>query len=104
MHGFTHFIWQVLNTTCGLVQASKDCVQKTIKRLEDKIQGNVLKQILYAMHSSQVGSAVCGTSNLFLHCHTCAVVQICLLQGQGCQVKLLPESIIAAATVLSATM
>ncbi len=37
-----------------LLQASKDCVQKTIKRLEDKIQGNVLKQILYAMHSSQV--------------------------------------------------
>jgi len=36
------------------VQASKDCVQKTIKRLEDKIQGSVLKQILYAMHSSQV--------------------------------------------------
>ena len=36
------------------LQASKDCVQKTIKRLEDKIQGNVLKQILYAMHSSQV--------------------------------------------------
>ncbi|KAL0037798.1 hypothetical protein WJX77_012429 [Trebouxia sp. C0004] len=36
-----------------IVQASKDCVQKTIKRLEDKIQGNVLKQILYAMHSSQ---------------------------------------------------
>lgn len=39
---------------CAPLQASKDCVQKTIKRLEDKIQGNVLKQILYAMHSSQV--------------------------------------------------
>ncbi len=34
------------------MQASKDCVQKTIKRLEEKIQGKVLHQILYAMYSS----------------------------------------------------
>ena len=37
-----------------VLQASKDCVQKTIKRLEEKIEGHVLKQILYSMHSAQV--------------------------------------------------
>lgn len=30
-------------------QPSKDCVQKTLKRLEDKIQGKVLNQVLYSM-------------------------------------------------------
>lgn len=34
------------------LQASKDCVQKTVKRLEDKLQGKVLKQALYCMHST----------------------------------------------------
>ncbi len=34
-------------------QASKDCVQKTIKRLEEKITGKVLHQILYTMYSSE---------------------------------------------------
>ena len=33
---------------CG-AQPSKDCVQKTLKRLEDKIQGKVLNQVLYSM-------------------------------------------------------
>lgn len=37
----------------GAVQASKDCVQKTIKRLEEKITGKVLHQILYTMYSSE---------------------------------------------------
>ncbi|BDA48602.1 probable vacuolar protein 8 [Coccomyxa sp. Obi] len=35
-----------------LVQPSKDCVQKTLKRLEDKIQGKVLNQIMYSMNTS----------------------------------------------------
>ena len=39
-----------------ILQASKDCVQKTIKRLEEKIEGHVLKQILYSMHSAQVST------------------------------------------------
>jgi len=34
------------------LQPSKDCVQKTLKRLEDKIQGKVLNQILYSMNTS----------------------------------------------------
>lgn len=36
-------------------QASRDCVQKTLKRLEDKIAGKVLAQIMYAMYSSEKG-------------------------------------------------
>ena len=36
------------------LQASKDCVQKTLKRLEDKIVGRVLNLLLYMMHSAQV--------------------------------------------------
>jgi hypothetical protein len=35
-----------------IVQASKDCVQKTLKRLEEKIHGRVLKHLLYLMRSS----------------------------------------------------
>ena len=35
------------------MQASRDCVQKTLKRLEDKITGKVLAQIMYAMYSSE---------------------------------------------------
>ena len=31
-------------------QPSKDCVQKTLKRLEERMQGRVLAQILYNMH------------------------------------------------------
>ena len=27
------------------MQPSKDCVQKTLKRLEEKVQGRVLKQV-----------------------------------------------------------
>lgn len=34
------------------VQPSKDCVQKTLKRLEEKIAGKVLNQILYSMNCS----------------------------------------------------
>ncbi len=34
------------------MQPSKDCVQKTLKRLEDKIQGKVLNQIMYSMNTS----------------------------------------------------
>jgi hypothetical protein len=34
------------------VQPSKDCVQKTLKRLEDKIQGKVLNQIMYSMSTA----------------------------------------------------
>ena len=33
-------------------QPSKDCVQKTLKRLEEKIAGKVLNQILYSMNCS----------------------------------------------------
>ena len=45
-----------------MLQASKDCVQKTIKRLEEKIEGHVLKQILYSMHSAQVSTDSMGMS------------------------------------------
>lgn len=34
------------------VQPSRDCVQKTLKRLEERIQGRVLRQILYSLSSS----------------------------------------------------
>lgn len=33
-------------------QASKDCVQKTIKRLQDKLKDKVLQQLLYLLHTS----------------------------------------------------
>jgi len=35
-----------------IVQASKDCVQKTLKRLEDKMQGRVLQYLIYLMRTS----------------------------------------------------
>lgn len=35
------------------MQPSKDCVQKTLKRLEDKMQGKVLNHVLYSMMSTQ---------------------------------------------------
>jgi HEAT repeat protein len=38
-----------------LVQPSKDCVQKTLKRLEDKMTGPVLAQVLYAMRGPDRG-------------------------------------------------
>lgn len=38
-----------------IVQASKDCVQKTLKRLEEKMQGKVLKHLLYLMRSPDKG-------------------------------------------------
>jgi hypothetical protein len=33
------------------LQASKDCVQKTLKRLEEKISGRVLRHLLYLLRS-----------------------------------------------------
>ena len=35
-----------------IVQASKDCVQKTLKRLEDKMTGRVLRYLIYLMTTS----------------------------------------------------
>mmetsp|Transcript_18316 Transcript_18316/g.62217 ORF Transcript_18316/g.62217 Transcript_18316/m.62217 type:complete len:731 (+) Transcript_18316:275-2467(+) len=35
------------------LQASKDCVQKTLKRLEEKVQGRVLNYLLYLMRMSE---------------------------------------------------
>mmetsp|Transcript_2401 Transcript_2401/g.6020 ORF Transcript_2401/g.6020 Transcript_2401/m.6020 type:complete len:725 (-) Transcript_2401:100-2274(-) len=35
-----------------IVQPSKDCVQKTLKRLEEKVSGKVLRQVLYMMRSN----------------------------------------------------
>ncbi|GJP44343.1 hypothetical protein CLOM_g3723 [Closterium sp. NIES-68] len=35
-----------------IVQASKDCVQKTLKRLEDKMEGKVLRHLLYLLRQS----------------------------------------------------
>ena len=35
-----------------IVQASKDCVVKTLKRLEDKVQGRVLSQLLFLLHNN----------------------------------------------------
>jgi HEAT repeat protein len=40
-----------------IVQASKDCVQKTLKRLEDKMQGRVLQYLIYLMRTSERVSA-----------------------------------------------
>lgn len=34
------------------MQPSRDCVQKTLKRLEDRTQGKVLHQIIYSLISS----------------------------------------------------
>lgn len=42
-----------------IVQASKDCVQKTIKRLEEKVTGKVLHQILYTMYSGDISVQRC---------------------------------------------
>jgi len=36
-----------------ILQASKDCVQKTIKRLEEKVTGRVLNHLLYLLRTSQ---------------------------------------------------
>ncbi|XP_072975795.1 ARM REPEAT PROTEIN INTERACTING WITH ABF2 isoform X2 [Typha angustifolia] len=36
-----------------IVQATKDCVAKTLKRLEEKIHGRVLKHLLYLMRVSE---------------------------------------------------
>lgn len=36
-----------------IVQASKDCVAKTLKRLEEKLHGRVLKHLLYLMRVSE---------------------------------------------------
>lgn len=82
------------------MQASKDCVQKTIKRLEDKIQGNVLKQILYAMHSSQVGSAVRALCSCTVTLEQWCRSVCCMTKA----VKVLPKFITAVATVLAPTM
>ncbi|KAL1296242.1 hypothetical protein HN51_056966 [Arachis hypogaea] len=38
-----------------IVQATKDCVAKTLKRLEEKIRGRVLKHLLYLMRVSEKG-------------------------------------------------
>ena len=35
-----------------IVQASKDCVNKTLKRLEEKMQGRVLQYLIYLMRTS----------------------------------------------------
>eukprot|EP00850_Spirogloea_muscicola_P018463 SM000169S02718 [mRNA] locus=s169:87724:93877:- [translate_table: standard] len=37
-----------------IVQASKDCVQRTLKRLEEKMHGRVLKHLLYLLRSSDL--------------------------------------------------
>ena len=34
------------------LQPSKDCVQKTLKRLEEKVAGKVLRQVLYSLAAS----------------------------------------------------
>lgn len=38
--------------TARHLQASKDCVQKTLKRLEEKISGRVLRHLLYLLRST----------------------------------------------------
>ena len=42
-----------------IVQASKDCVQKTLKRLEDKVKDRVLEQLLYLLHVSKTQMKRC---------------------------------------------
>ena len=39
---------------CAQVQPSRDCIQKTLKRLEEKLQGPVLNQTLYLLHSPEL--------------------------------------------------
>ena len=39
---------------CVQVQPSRDCIQKTLKRLEEKLQGPVLNQTLYLLHSPEL--------------------------------------------------
>lgn len=34
------------------MQPSRDCIQKTLKRLEERIQGRVLRQVLYSLSAS----------------------------------------------------
>lgn len=46
------------------IQASKDCVQKTIKRLEEKVTGKVLHQILYTMYSGEPAVQRCVATAL----------------------------------------
>ena len=46
------------------LQASKDCVQKTIKRLEEKVTGKVLHQILYTMYSGDIPVQRCVATAL----------------------------------------
>ena len=43
---------QQVSDACLQVQPSRDCVQKTLKRLEERIQGRVLKQVLYTLRST----------------------------------------------------
>ena len=40
-------------------QPSKDCVNKTLKRLEEKVDGRVLKYLVYLMRSSNKGEQQC---------------------------------------------
>ena len=43
---------QRLVSSTLIVQPSRDCVQKTLKRLEEKVTGKVLRQVLYMMRST----------------------------------------------------
>ena len=36
-----------------IIQATKDCVSKTLKRLEEKIHGRVLNHLLYLIRVSE---------------------------------------------------
>mmetsp|Transcript_3842 Transcript_3842/g.10892 ORF Transcript_3842/g.10892 Transcript_3842/m.10892 type:complete len:719 (-) Transcript_3842:253-2409(-) len=44
-------VQRLVNSTL-IVQPSRDCVQKTLKRLEEKVNGKVLRQVMYMMRSS----------------------------------------------------
>jgi len=54
MHPPLRYLITNHSVTCLQVQPSKDCIQKTLKRLEDRIQGKVLHQIIYSLISSDV--------------------------------------------------
>lgn len=43
------FLTRPLNALNVFLQPSKDCVQKTLKRLEEKVAGRVLNQVLYSL-------------------------------------------------------
>lgn len=54
-----------------VLQASKDCVEKTIKRLRDKLKDRILGQILYIMQVGFQRSQLCLLTAVCYVGHSC---------------------------------